>query len=109
MADGDLDARTRAYREAAIKDSTAVFDKHFRDLNKVARKIQGHFPSGSDVDVKAVQGLSKQYESIVDFVDLSLDSPPEEVKTNFKRIDTEFSIFCVMLVIMFAKFISRKG
>ena len=101
MADGDAEARTRAQREAAIKDSTSVFDKHVRSLNKVARKIQGHFTSGSDVDVEAVQDLSKQYESIVDsisdvfekIVDLSLDSPPEEVKADFKRIDAESSIF----------------
>ena len=117
MAHRDADARARAQHEAVIKDSTAAFDKHVRFLNNVACKIQDNFTSGSDVDVKAVQGLYKQYEAIVDSIsdlfeknfDGSLDSPPEEVKADFKRIDTESSIFCAMLVIVFAKFISRKG
>ena len=35
MADDDQGARTREQREAAIKDLSAVFDKHARSLNKV--------------------------------------------------------------------------
>ena len=112
----DQDARTRVQREAAIKDLCTVFDKHARSLNKVSRKVQLHLTFDS-IDVKAVQGLSEQYESIVDsisnvferIVDLSEGTPPDEVKSDFKRIDTESSIFCVMLVIVFVKFISRKG
>ena len=46
MADRDAEAKTRAQREAAIKDSTVVFDEHACSLNKVARKVQGHFTSG---------------------------------------------------------------
>ena len=55
MADDDQGARTRVQREAAIKDLSAVFDKHARSLNKVAREIQLHLTSDS-IDVKAVKG-----------------------------------------------------
>ena len=96
MADGDAEVITRVQREAAIKDISAVIDKHARSLNKVSRKVQLHLTSDS-IDVKAVQVLSEQYESIVDsisnvfkrIVDLSEGAPPEEVKVDFKRIDIE--------------------
>ena len=96
MADDDQDARTRVQRESALKDLSAVFDKHARSLNKVARKVQVHLTSDS-IDVKAVQGLFEQYETIVKsifnvferIVDLSEGAPPEEVKVDFKRIDIE--------------------
>ena len=96
MADDDHGARTRVQREAAIKDLCTVFDKHARSLNKVAREIQLHLNSDS-IDVKAVQGLSEQYKSIVDsvssvferIVDLSEGTPPEEVKSDFRRIDID--------------------
>ena len=115
MADGDEAVRIRVQREAAIKDLNAVFDKHARSLNKVAREVQVHFTS-DPIDVKAVQGLSEQYKSIVDtisnvferIVDLSEGTPPEEVKADFKRIDTESSVFCVMSVIVFVNFMTRK-
>ena len=55
MADDDQDARIRVQRDSAIKDLNAVFDKHARFLNKVAREVQVHFNS-DPVDVKAVQG-----------------------------------------------------
>ena len=100
MADEDAEVRTRVQREAAVKDLNAVFDKHARSLNKVAREVQFHFTSVS-IDVKAVQGLAEEYKSIVDtianvferIVDLSEGVPPEEVKADFKRIDTESSVF----------------
>ena len=78
-----------------------MFDKHARSLNKVAREVQIHFNS-DPVDAKAVQGLCEKYKKfIVDtisnvferIVDLSEGEPPEEVKSDFKRIDTESSIF----------------
>ena len=100
MADEDAEVRTRVQRQAAIKDLNAVFDKHARSLNKVAREVQFHFTS-VPIDVKAVQGLAEEYKSIVDtisniferIVDLSEGVPPEEVKADFKRIDTESSVF----------------
>ena len=100
MADEDAEVRTRVQREAAIKDLNAVFDKHARSLNKVAREVQFHFTS-VPIDVKAVQGLAEEYKSIVDtianvferIVDLSEGLPPQEVKADFKRIDTESSVF----------------
>ena len=55
MADDDQDARTRVQRDSAIKDLSAVFDKHARSLNRAAREIQLHLNSDS-IDVKAVQG-----------------------------------------------------
>ena len=96
MDDDDQGVRTRVQREAAIKDLSAVFDKHARSLNKVSRKVQLHLTSDS-IDVKAVQGLSEQYETIVEsfsniferIVYLSEGAPPEEVKVDFKRIDIE--------------------
>ena len=51
-------------REAAIKDSTAVFDKHVRSLNKDARKIQGHFTSGSycsDIEIARCSSRKSRY------------------------------------------------
>ena len=98
MADEDAEVRTRVQREAAIKDLSAVFDKHGRSLSKVAREVQVHLTSDS-IDVKAVQGLSEHYKSIVDnisnvferIVDLSEGAPPEEIKADFKRIDSESS------------------
>ena len=100
MADEDAEVRTRVQREAAIKDLTTVFDKHARSLNKAAREVQFHFTS-VPIDVKAVQGLAEEYKSIVDtianvferIVDLSESTPPEEVKADFKRINTESSVF----------------
>ena len=100
MADDDQDARIRVQRDSAIKDLNTVFHKHARYLNKVAREVQIHFTS-DPVDAKAVQGLSEEYKSIVDtisnvferIVDLSDGATPEEVKSDFKRIDTESSIF----------------
>ena len=100
MADDDQDARIRVQRDSAIKDLNVAFHKHARSLNKVAREVQVHFTS-DPIDVKAVQGLSEQYKSIVDnvsnvferIVDLSEGVPPEEVKSDFKRIDTESSNF----------------
>ena len=102
MADDDQGARTQVQRKAAIKDLSAVFDKHARSLNKVAREIQLHLNSDS-IDVKAVQGLFEQYKSIVDsvssvferIVDLSEGTPPEEVKSDFKRIDIDSCKFYV--------------
>ena len=96
MADDDQGARTRVQREAAVKDLCTAFDKHARSLNKASRKVQLHLTSDS-IDGQAVQGLSEQYESIVDsisnvferIVDLSEGAPREEVKSDFKRIDTE--------------------
>ena len=96
MAEDDQGARTRVQRESAIKDLSAVFDKHARSLNKVAREVQLHLTSDS-IDVKSVQGLSENYKSIVDsvsnvferIVDLSEGTPPDEVKSDFKRIDIE--------------------
>ena len=67
MADDDQDARTRVQRDSAIKDLSAVFEKHARSLNKVAREIQLHLTSDS-IDVKSVQVLSENYKSIVDSV-----------------------------------------
>ena len=100
MADDDQDARIKVQRDSAIKDLNAVYDKHARSPNKVALKVQVQFTS-DPVDAKAVQGLSEEYKSIVDTisnvfernVDLSEGAPPEEVKSDFKRIDTESSIF----------------
>ena len=69
MADDDQGARTRVQLESAIKDLNAVFDKHARSLNKVARKVQVHLTSDS-IDVKAVQGLSERYKSIFDSVSM---------------------------------------
>ena len=85
MADEDAaKVRTRVQREAAIKDLNAVFDKHARSLNKVAREVQFYFIS-NPIDVKAVQGLAEEYKSIVDtisniferIVDLSEGVPPK--------------------------------
>ena len=57
MADEDAEVRTRVQREAAIKDLNAVFDKHARSLNKVARKVQVHFTS-DPVDAKGINILN---------------------------------------------------
>ena len=51
MADEDAEVRTRVQREAAIKDLNAVFDKHARSLNKVAREVHFHFTS-DPIDVE---------------------------------------------------------
>ena len=99
MADDDQDAPTRIQRESALKDLSAVFDKHACSLNKAARKIQVHLNSDS-INVKAVQGLSEQYETIVEsfskvferIVDLSEGATPEEVKTDCENVMLFFVI-----------------
>ena len=98
MADDDQDARTRVQRESALKDLSAVFDKHARSLNKVARKVQVHLTSDS-IDVKAVQGLSEQYETIVEsisnvferIVDLSEGAPPEVLSAKFQLLSQKYN------------------
>ena len=88
MADVDAEVRSRVQREAAVKDLCTVFDKHARSLNKVARKIQLHLISDS-IDVKAVQGLSEQYKSIVNSVSNVFKRIVESIHTNleaFRRV-----------------------
>ena len=97
MTDSDQEAaRTRAQRETAIKETSALFDKHVRTLNKVARKVQVIL-SASSVDIKAVQGHLFEYESICEaisdvferIVEISSGSPPENVSSKFDLIDAE--------------------
>ena len=68
MTDSYQDAaRTRVQRETAIKETSALFDKHVRTLNKVALKVQVIL-AASSVDNKAVQGHLFEYESICEAI-----------------------------------------
>ena len=62
MTDSD-ETRTRAQREAAVKDEISSFNQHIRNLNKLTRRI--HLTSSrAYVDANELEDYSKEYESI---------------------------------------------
>ena len=96
MADDDQDARTRAQREAALKDGLALFNQHTRNINKTTRRI--HAASSRDlVDTNELQDCIAEYETILERLstvydqvcELAFDSPPQKVIDSFERIDTD--------------------
>ena len=95
MAEGD-EARTRAQREASLKDKLSAFNQHIRNINKLTRRI--HTVSArSNVVAEELQDCIGEYESILeelsaaydDICELSFDSPPQKVVDSFERVDSE--------------------
>ena len=95
MEDQD-ELRTRAQHEAALKDATTQFNRRIRILNKVTRSI--HIASSrSPLDYKELEGLSLEYQSLLDEIseaydticEVSLDSPSQSIVSSFERIDVD--------------------
>ena len=95
MTDSD-ETRTRAQREAAVKDEISSFNQHIRNLNKLTRRIHST-SSRAYVDAKELEDYSKEYESIVEelsvvydqICELSFDYPPRKVVDSYERVDVE--------------------
>ena len=95
MAEGD-EARTRAQREASLKDKLSAFNQHIRNINKLTRRIHTVF-ARSNVVAEELQDCIGEYESILeelsaaydDICELSFDSPPQKVVDSFERVDSE--------------------
>ena len=92
----DEAARTRAKREASLKETISAFDHRVHSLNKLTRKV--HFASvSSSVDPKELEGLKFDYESLLEYIskyyerisDLSFGSPPQNVADVYACIDPD--------------------
>ena len=74
MADEDQEARTRAQREAALKEGLTLFNLHTRNINKTTRRIHSA-SSRTHVDSNELQDClaecflrrSSQIYSLVQF------------------------------------------
>ena len=95
MTDSD-ETRTRAQREASLKDELSVFNQHIRNINKLTRRI--HATSAKpNVVTEELQDFVGEYESILEelsavydhICELAFDSPPQKVVDSFERIDSE--------------------
>ena len=95
MTDSD-ETRTRAQREATLKDELSVFNQHIRNINKLTRRI--HATSAKpNVVAEELQDFVGEYESILEelsavydhICELAFDSPPQKVVDSFERIDSE--------------------
>ena len=89
-------SRTRAKREASLKETISAFDHRVHSLNKLTRKVR--FASvRSSVDPKELEGLGFDYESLLEDIskcyerisDLSFGSPPQNVADVYTRIDLD--------------------
>ena len=96
MAEDDQEARTRAQREAALKEGLALFNLHTRNINKTTRRIHSA-SSRTHVDSNELQDCLAEYETILEELstvydqvcELAFDSPPQKVIDSFERIDAE--------------------
>ena len=88
--------KTRAKREASLKETISAFDHRVHSLNKLTRKVR--FASvRSSVDPKELEGLGFDYESLLEDIskcyerisDLSFGSPPQNVADVYTRIDLD--------------------
>ena len=92
----DEDPRTRAQREAALKDAVSTFNKIVQNLNDVTRSIHETFED-PDFDPYELEDFSKEYKSVLKelsnlydkILELSFDSPPKKVSETYTRIDIE--------------------
>ena len=96
MADEDQETRTRAQREAALKEFVSVFNKVVRNLNKITRSIHA-VSEDPDFNPNELKDHSNEYKSTLEelsnvydkILEVSFDSPPEKVVETYERIDVE--------------------
>ena len=96
LAETDQETRTRAQRDASLKEGISVFNQHVRNINKVTRRIYS-LSSRANVEANELDDCVNEYESILEDLSsvydkicgLSFDSPPQKVVDSFERIDSE--------------------
>ena len=71
MAESD-ETRTRAQREASLKDKLSDFNQHIRDINKLTRRIHS-VSSRSNVVAEELQNCVGEYESIPEELSAAYD------------------------------------
>ena len=79
MAEAD-ETRTRAQREASLKDELSDFNQHIRNINKLTRRIHS-ISARSNVEAEELQDCIGEYESIL-----------EELSSVYDRIVSLLSI-----------------
>ena len=97
MAETDQETRTRAQREASLKEGIAVFNQHIRNINKVTRRIHSISADDNVGAINELKDYATEYESILEelssvydnICELAFDAPPQKVVDSFERIDSE--------------------
>ena len=82
MAESD-ETRTRAQREASIKEELSTFNQYIRNINKLTRRIHS-VSARANVVAEELQDCIGEYESILEECSVVYDnicelSPPQKV------------------------------